>query len=104
MSAQDISYGWVVGCQCCRRGPPWPQLVARKLGRFLPGAIALAPAASNGRRLVAIPLVYENKLAVVDAATGAVVTQVETGIAPFAAAIDRTGATARRAVATPTPR
>src|SRR2546421_10577 len=38
--------------------------------------------------------VWENKLALVDAGSGEVMRQVETGIAPFAAAIDRKGTTA----------
>ena len=47
---------------------------------------------ANG--VVAVPLVYENKLAVVDAASGDVVKQIGVGIAPFAAVIDRKGAVA----------
>jgi YVTN family beta-propeller protein len=64
--------------------------LARNLGRFLPGALSVsAEANANGKRVIAVPLVWENKLALLDAATGDVLRQVETGIAPFAAAIDR---------------
>ena len=69
--------------------------LARGLGKFQPGALSVAEEAGpDGRRYAAIPLVWENKLAVVDAKTGEMVRQVETGIAPFAAAIDHKGTTA----------
>jgi len=42
---------------------------------------------------VAVPLVWENKVALLDAVSGEVVKQVPTGIAPFAAVIDRKGTT-----------
>jgi YVTN family beta-propeller protein len=68
--------------------------VVRSLGRHLPGVLAIAAeAGASGKRYAAIPLVWENKVAIVDAASGAVVHQVDTGIAPFAAAIDRKGTT-----------
>lgn len=63
--------------------------VAANLGRFLPGAIAVSE-----KRRAAIPLVWENKLAVVDLESGEVVHQIPVGIAPFAAAIQRDGAVA----------
>ena len=66
--------------------------LARGLGRQLPGALSIARGGDpGGRRYAAVPLVWENKLAVIDMANGAVVRQMETGIAPFAAAIDRKG-------------
>ena len=69
--------------------------LAGGLGRFLPGALSVSVEPdAGGRRRVAVPLVYENKLAVVDAASGEVLRQVETGIAPFAAAINRRGTVA----------
>lgn len=67
--------------------------LARGLGRFQPGALSVAAEGGGGRRYLAVPLVWENKLALVDAASGEVVRQTETGIAPFAAAIDRKGTT-----------
>ena len=76
-------------------GGAGPRSLARGLGRFLPGALAVsAEPGGDGRRLLAVPLVWENKLAVLDAATGEVLHQVETGLAPFAAAIDRKGTVA----------
>ena len=68
--------------------------LARGLGRFQPGALSVAAEATAGHRYIAVPLVWENKLALVDAGSGQVVRQIETGIAPFAAAIDRKGTTA----------
>jgi YVTN family beta-propeller protein len=69
--------------------------LARGLGRNLPGALAIAAEKrADGRRYAAVPLVWENKLAVVDISGGEVVRQVDVGIAPFAAAIDRKGAIA----------
>jgi len=68
--------------------------VARGLGRQLPGALSIASEAAGGRRYAAVPLVWENKLALLDLANGEVFRQAETGIAPFAAAIDGKGAVA----------
>ena len=69
--------------------------LARGLGRQLPGALAAAAEpGAGGHRYAVVPLVWENKLAVLDLSSGAVVRQVETGIAPFAAAIDRKGTVA----------
>ncbi len=60
--------------------------IAASLGNQLPGAIGLA-----AKRIAVVPLVWENKLAVIDRDNGAVLHQVETGIAPFAAVVDRAG-------------
>jgi YVTN family beta-propeller protein len=69
--------------------------LARGLGQNLPGAPAIAAESrADGRRYAAVPLVWENKLAIVNLADGAVVRQIDVGIAPFAAAIDRKGAVA----------
>lgn len=69
--------------------------LVRGLGRYLPGTLSVAAEnGSGGRRYAAVPLVWENKLAVVDVNNGEVVRQIETGIAPFAAAVDRKGTTA----------
>ena len=65
---------------------------AQGLGQFQPGALSVS-AEGAGRRYVAVPLVWENKVALLDAASGEVVKQVATGIAPFAAVIDRKGTT-----------
>src|SRR5450432_99802 len=69
--------------------------LALRLGRFQPGALSVAAEAGTaGHRWIAVPLVWENKLALVDAGSGEVLRQIDTGIAPFAAAIDRKGTTA----------
>jgi YVTN family beta-propeller protein len=68
------------------------QPVVRGLGKNLPGALSVAAdARADGRRHAAVPLVYENKLAVVDITKGEVLRNIDVGIAPFAAAIDRKG-------------
>ena len=65
--------------------------LADDLGRHLAGGPALARTA---RRAV-VPLVFENELAVVDAASGRLEGRVKTGgVAPFGAAISRDGSTA----------
>lgn len=61
--------------------------VAQNLGTFLAGSLSLSA------KFAAAPLVYDNKLAIVDLATGAART-VPAGIAPFGAAIDRQGSIA----------
>src|SRR4051794_18588965 len=68
--------------------------MAQGLGKFLPGALSVSvePDAS-GKRYAAAPLVYENKVAIVDLSGGALVKQLDTGIAPFGAVIDRKGTT-----------
>ena len=58
--------------------------IAESLGSYLPGAIAIA-----ARRAV-VPLIWENRLATIDLDSGAVLHQVETGIAPFASVINST--------------
>jgi YVTN family beta-propeller protein len=69
--------------------------LAQGLGRYQPGALSISTGPdSGGRRYAVVPLVWENKLAVLDATTGEVVRQVETGIAPLAAVVDRKGAIA----------
>ena len=64
--------------------------LAEGLGQNQPGALAVAAE----RRYAAVPLVWEDKLAIVNLADGAVVRKIDVGIAPFAAAIDRKGAVA----------
>ncbi len=56
--------------------------VTEKLGHFLAGSLAVAPA-----KVAAVPLIYDNKLAVIDLETGAART-IGTGIAPFGAALN----------------
>ena len=64
------------------------QLLVSDMGNFQPGAPAMA------NNVLVVPLVYENKLAVVDLLSGSITKQVGVGIAPFAAVIDRKGSVA----------
>ncbi|MBC7928044.1 MAG: YncE family protein, partial [Bryobacteraceae bacterium] len=68
--------------------------VASGLGSFQPGSFAVSQANAGGRRLAVVPLVWENKLAVIDVASGEVLKQVATGIAPFAAVVNAKGTVA----------
>ncbi|MDQ1472818.1 MAG: hypothetical protein QOJ99_4298 [Bryobacterales bacterium] len=70
-------------------------IVADGLGTFLAGALAVAKDRSvGGRRLAVVPLVHDNRLAVVDLQTNRLVGKVPTGIAPFGAALNRQGTVA----------
>ncbi|MFB3829911.1 MAG: alkaline phosphatase family protein [Bryobacteraceae bacterium] len=64
------------------------QQVAGDLGANIAGALAVS------RNAVAVPLIYDNKLAVVDPAGGRVTATIPTGIAPFGAALDTEGTVA----------
>jgi YVTN family beta-propeller protein len=75
-------------------GEPQKQLDSG-LGKFLAGALAVAKQANaQGVRVVAVPLVYDNRLALLDASTGKRLHLVPTGIAPFGAALSADGSTA----------
>lgn len=67
---------------------------AEDLGSYLPGAFAVATQARNGKRLAVIPLVYENKVAVLDINTGERICDIPTHTAPFAAVINHEGTVA----------
>ena len=62
--------------------------VAENLGSRIAGALA------TNNELALIPLTYNNRLAVVELATGRVRGSVKTGIAPFGAVISRDGKSA----------
>ncbi|MGE5644250.1 MAG: bifunctional YncE family protein/alkaline phosphatase family protein [Acidobacteriota bacterium] len=64
--------------------------VAQSLGKFLPGALAVAAKAP----LAVLPLIYENKAAVVDLNANRVTAMLETGTAPWAAAVNAAGTVA----------
>ena len=71
------------------------KVVAENLGASLAGALAVAAAPNaKGQRLAVVPLVKDNRLAVVDLKTNQVLGKISTGIAPFGAAINRSGTTA----------
>jgi YVTN family beta-propeller protein len=68
---------------------------AKGLGQFLAGSPALAAKAnSKGQRLAVLPLLYDNKLAVLRLDQRGVVGQVATGIAPYAAVVASDGTAA----------
>jgi hypothetical protein len=64
--------------------------LATKLGRFQTGSLAVAAA----KPLALLPLIYENKAVLVDTATGKTLTQLETPVAPWAAALNAQGTVA----------
>ncbi|HUQ92380.1 MAG TPA: alkaline phosphatase family protein [Bryobacteraceae bacterium] len=71
------------------------QPLGAPLGKFLSGALAIAGRPNpQGIRVVAIPLTYDNQLAVLDAATGTRLGSIKTGVAPFGAAINANGTVA----------
>ncbi len=71
------------------------KIIADELGNYIAGAIAVAPQANaKGERLAAVPLIYNNQLAVVDLNTGKLVGKAGDGIAPFGAVINSTGTVA----------
>src|SRR5262245_25665535 len=67
--------------------------LADDLGRYLAASPAIASSRSADRAI--LPLVFDNALAVVNRATGAVISRIKTGgVAPFGSVISRDGATA----------
>jgi len=70
------------------------KVVADRLGAFLTGALAVQASPAAGRRLALVPVIANNKLAVVDLSTGRLLGHAPTGIAPFAAVISSDGASA----------
>jgi YVTN family beta-propeller protein len=64
--------------------------VASGLGSFQPGAFAIASDAG----VAVVPLVYENKVAVVDLGTGKVLKSIDTQTAPFSAVVNASGTVA----------
>jgi YVTN family beta-propeller protein len=68
------------------------RLVARGLGTFTTGTIALArDKNTTGQRLAVIPIIAQNKVAVVDVESSRSLGTVATGIAPVGAAINSAG-------------
>ncbi|HUS04802.1 MAG TPA: bifunctional YncE family protein/alkaline phosphatase family protein [Bryobacteraceae bacterium] len=69
--------------------------IVEGLGSFQPGALAVARDKNReGKQLAVVPLVWENRLAVIDLTNREVMHQAPTGIAPFAAVIDAQGTVA----------
>ena len=65
------------------------RILAQRLGSHIAGALSLVPG-----KHAAVPLIYDNKLAIVDPAGGAKVRLAPVPIAPFGVAVDRAGAVA----------
>jgi DNA-binding beta-propeller fold protein YncE len=71
------------------------RIVARGLGAYPTGTVALAAQKNpNGQRLAVIPIIAQNKAAVVDVEAGRLLGAVDTGIAPVGAVINARGTTA----------
>ncbi len=69
--------------------------VASGLGTFLAGAIAIATQTdTGGRRLALIPITANNKLAVIDLASGKSAGTIPTELVPFGAVLSRDGSVA----------
>ena len=62
--------------------------VADALGSFTAGALA------HNQQVAAVPLIYDNKLAIVNLSDGRIVSSLPTGIAPFGAVINKEGTVA----------
>ncbi len=68
---------------------------AGELGGFITGALAVASKPNpQGQRLAVVPLIYDNRLAIVDLSGNRLLGKADTGIAPFGAAIDTNGTVA----------
>jgi YVTN family beta-propeller protein len=67
-------------------------VVAKGLGTNTPGAVAIARGKNPaGQRLAVIPIIAQNKVAVVDVDSGRALGSVPTGIAPVGAAVNAAG-------------
>ncbi len=64
------------------------EVTQTEAGKFISGAMALAG------NTAALPLIYDNKLAIFDAATGKLTASIKTEIAPFGVALAADGKTA----------
>jgi YVTN family beta-propeller protein len=71
------------------------RLIAKGLGAHTPGTVALAAGKNaSGQRLAIIPIISQNKAAVVDVVSGRTLASVPTGVAPVGAAINAAGTVA----------
>lgn len=64
------------------------EVTQQQAGRFISGSLAIQASTA------ALPLIYDNKLALFDAATGKLTASIQTGIAPFGVALSTDGKTA----------
>jgi hypothetical protein len=80
------------GVHLYRTGEKAPERIHEKLGTQHAGAIAIAAGRNaKGVLIAAVPLIYDNELAVLNAETGQKIGSVKTGIAPFGVVLSRTG-------------
>lgn len=83
------------GARLMAVGESGARIIVENLGHFITGAPAVAlKANSRGQRLVVLPLIYNNQLAVIDLNSGRLVGRPNVGIAPFGAAISADGSVA----------
>jgi YVTN family beta-propeller protein len=73
-------------------GGPVPEAIA--LGHNEIAEVAVSPAKAPGTHYGVVALTFDNQAAILDLGTGAVLTKVKTGIAPFGAVIDATNTAA----------
>lgn len=71
------------------------ETVADQMGTYIAGALAVAkkPNSSN-QRIAVVPLIHDNKLAVVDLTSNRLLSKADTGIAPFGAVVNEDGTVA----------
>jgi YVTN family beta-propeller protein len=71
------------------------KVLSDRLGKSAAGSPAVAAREDpQGHRIAAVPLTFDDSVAVIDVKTGAVLRKAPTGIAPFAAAVDSIGSVA----------
>lgn len=71
------------------------EVLHAELGRQIAGAMALAGSPNpQGVRIAAVPLIFDNQLAILDSSSGKLLGKVKTDVAPFAAAVNRNGTVA----------
>lgn len=71
------------------------EVIADGIGSFIAGAIAVAPGRNaKNQQLALVPLIYDNKVAIVDVANNRLIGTAGTGVAPFGAAISKDGSAA----------
>src|SRR5215471_1152312 len=70
-------------------------MIADSLGGYIAGALSIAPKPNPlGQRVAVVPLIFNNKLAVIDLTERAWLGSIDTGIAPFGATINSMGTVA----------
>ena len=85
----------VIRLSASREGSDSLRVVTDRLGASAAGSPAIAMHNdAAGRRIAALPLTYNDSLAIIDLNSGTLLHKAPTGIAPFAAAIDSIGSIA----------